>query len=121
VIDIEHHDGQGAVLAAGGVKFAVKELLHVAAVVKPGEGVADGLEAERLPKIDIGNRQRDVFRDSGGEETAASEGIALRVGISKVEGGRSRNCALIVILNDQGSKGVAIGDERNTDGGTFTE
>ena len=78
VVEIEHHDGEGTVFAASGVEFAIQELLHVAAVVKAGERVADGLQAERFPEVEVGNGERDVFGDGGGEMAAASKGVRSR-------------------------------------------
>jgi vacuolar-type H+-ATPase subunit E/Vma4 len=68
--------------AASGVKFTLEELLHVAAVVKAGERVADSLQAEIFTEAKIGNRDSDVLGDSGGEVAAASKGVRvdLRVG-----------------------------------------
>ena len=54
------------------MKFAVEKFLHVTAVVKAGERVANGLQAERFPETKVGNRDSDVFGDRGGEVAAAS-------------------------------------------------
>jgi hypothetical protein len=43
VVEIEHHDGEGTAFPASGMEFALEELLHVAAVVKASERVADSL------------------------------------------------------------------------------
>jgi hypothetical protein len=79
VVEIEHHDGEGTVFPACGVEFAIEELLHVAAVVKAGERVADGLQAERFTEVKVGNRARDVFGDGGGELAAArrDDGVSV--------------------------------------------
>jgi hypothetical protein len=79
VVEIEHHDGEGAVFAASGVEFVIEELLHVAAVVKAGERVADGLQAESFTEFKVGHRDRDVFGDGGGEPAAASRGGGISV------------------------------------------
>jgi hypothetical protein len=79
VVEIEHHDSEGAVFAASGVEFAIEELLHVAAVVKAGERVADGLQAESFTKFKVVHRDRDVFGDGGGELAAASRGGGISV------------------------------------------
>ena len=64
---------------ASGVKSVIEELLHVAAVVKAGERVADGLEAERFTEVKVGHRESDVFGDGGGEMAAASKGGGVMV------------------------------------------
>jgi hypothetical protein len=99
---------------ASGVQFVVEELLHVAAVVKPGERVADGLETERFTKVKVGHRESDVFGDGGGELAATSKGVGVRVRV------RSRE-KRIVILDDQRSERSAVGDKRNADRSTFAE
>jgi len=55
VVEIEHHHSEGAAFAPRGVQFAIEELLHVAAVVQPGEGVANCLQAKCLAKAEVGN------------------------------------------------------------------
>ena len=82
VVEIEHHDGEGTMFAAGGVEFALEEFLHVAAVVKAGERIADGLQAKSFTEAEVGNGDRDVFGDGGGEVAAARKGVRvdLRIG-----------------------------------------
>jgi hypothetical protein len=105
VIEIEHHDGEGTVFAASGVELAIEELLHVTAVVKAGDRVAHGLQAERFTETKVGKGESDVFGDGGGEVATARKGVRvnLRVG-NGVRG--------IVVLDGERSNGVAVGDER---------
>jgi hypothetical protein len=70
---------------ASGVQFVVEELLHVAAVVKPGERVADGLKAQGFTEVKVGHRESDVFGDGGGELAAASKGVGVRVWVKSRE------------------------------------
>jgi hypothetical protein len=103
VVEVEHHDGERTAFAASDVEFAIEELLHVATVVKAGEGVADSLEAERFTEVDVGHAERDVFGDGGGELTAVGKGVGVSVGVG--DSGQA-----IIILDDQGAKGIAVGD-----------
>ena len=82
VVQIEHHDGKGAMFPASGVEFSVQELLHVSAVVKSGERVADGLQQESFPQVEVGDRDGNVFGDGGGKLAAAKKafGVMVRVG-----------------------------------------
>src|ERR1039458_2294029 len=94
VVEIKHHDGEGTVFAASGVEFALEELLHVAAVVKAGEWVADGLRAESFPEVKVSNCDRDLFGDRGGHLAAASKGVGAIVWVRRGKYG-------IVILDSQ--------------------
>ena len=94
VIEIEHHDRDRTMPAAGGVEFAFEEFLHVAAVVKSGEWIAHGLEAKRFAETEIGNRNRDVFSDCAGEVEAAG-GV---VGVGVWFGSRRRCVAILKII-----------------------
>ena len=114
VIEVEHHDRKGTVFPASRVEFAVEEFLHVAAIVKTGKRVADGLEAERFPEAETGNRESDVFGDSGGELAAADEGVRVNLRVGNGMG-------WIVVLDGQCSDGVAVGDERDADRRTFPQ
>ena len=107
VVEIEHQDGEGTALAASEVEFAIEELLHVATVVEAGEGVADGLDAERFAQVEVGNGDRDVFGGGGGELEAAGKDVGA---VDWVRSGEQR----IIILDGEGSESVAIGDERDT-------
>jgi hypothetical protein len=80
MVEIEHHDSKWAVFAASGMKFAIKKLLHVAAVVKAGERIADGLEPEIFAELKVSDGESDVFGDGDGELTTAikSDGIGVR-------------------------------------------
>ncbi len=60
------------------MKFPIKELLHVAAVVKASEWVPDGLQAKRFTKVEIGNRESDVFGDGDRELAAANKCVGVR-------------------------------------------
>src|ERR1017187_7949935 len=108
VVEIKHHDGEGTVFAASGAEFALEELLHVAAVVKAGEWVADGLRAGGFPGVKVSNCDPDLFGDRGGHLAAASKGVGAIVWVRRGKYG-------IVILDSQRSEGVAVGDERNAD------
>ena len=79
VVEIEHHDSEGPVFPSSGVKFVIEELLHIAAVVKAGERVADGLQAESFTEAKVGHRESDVFGDGGGELAAACKGGGVTV------------------------------------------
>lgn len=114
VVEIEHHDGDGPVFPASGVKFAIEELLHIATVVEAGEWVADGLHAERFTQVKISNRDRDVFGGGAGELDAASKDVGAVVWVRNGEQG-------IIILDGERSKGVPIGDQRETNRRTFPE
>jgi hypothetical protein len=81
VVEIEHHDSKWTVFAASGVKFAIKKLLHVAAVVKAGERIADGLEPEIFAELKVSDGESDVFGDGNSELTATikSDGVGVRL------------------------------------------
>jgi hypothetical protein len=112
MVEVEHHDGKGTAFSAGGVEFAIKKLLHVAAVVKAGERVADSLQAETFTQGKIRNRNCDVFCHDGSKLTATSKvnGVSVWIG----SGGQE-----IVILDGQCSDGFAVSDERNADRSAF--
>jgi hypothetical protein len=114
VVEIEHHDSDGTVLPASGVKFALEELLHEAAAVEAGERVADGLHAERFTQVKVGNRDRDMFGSEAGELDAASEDVRAVVWVRNGE-------QYIVILDSQRPEGISIGDERNAHRRTFAK
>lgn len=79
VVEIEHHDGEGAMFAASGVEFAVEKFLHVAAVVEAGERVADGLDAKSFAEVEVGNGAGEMFGCCCGELAAAGKGGSLTV------------------------------------------
>jgi hypothetical protein len=79
VIEVEHKHGQGAAFPAGGMQFVIQKLLHVAAIVKTRERVADCFQAERFTQTETGDGNRDMFGD--GRSELATAGWGARVGI----------------------------------------
>ena len=53
VVKVEHDHGERTMLAAAELSSRSQKFLHVAPVVKAGERIADGLQAESFLKIDI--------------------------------------------------------------------
>jgi hypothetical protein len=96
------------------VERAVEEFLHIAAVVKACERIANGFQTERFSQAEVGNRECEVFRDRGGE--LAPPGKRVRVSIHV--GARGSG---IVVLYRKGSEGVAVGNEGYADGRAFAK
>ena len=65
MVEIDHHDRQRAFAALGEADVAIEHVLHVAAVVEPGERVAQGLGAQLLAQRDIGEGERHGVGQGG--------------------------------------------------------
>ena len=63
VIEVEHHDGDGAVFAGGASQFTLQSLLQIAAVEEASEGIADGLIAQCGTQAEIGETERHLLGD----------------------------------------------------------
>jgi len=77
IVDIDHHEGQWSLTAAGTMNFTVEKFLHVAAVVKAGKRVANGQALKGLAQVKVGNGESDVFGERVGQ-LSASEFVRLR-------------------------------------------
>jgi len=107
MVEVHEDDGEWAIFAAGTAQFAVEGLLHEAAVEEAGEGIADGLFAERFAKAQAGERKRDLAGDGGGE-------ALLRL-LQGFEGFGAFGAFAAVILHVEKAEGFALSDQRHTE------
>ena len=108
IVDINHHQRQGTLTAAGSANFTIEKFLHVAAVVEASKRVADGQTLKGLAQIKVGNGESDVFGKCVGQKPpAANEFVGLR--------GRGPLAELAVIPEREHSEGLVVSDERDGD------